>query len=384
MSSNLEILEKKLPNGVPIRKILTKQDLDKFRASPIFQQILNFILKLNSSVEGCKTSEVNPKSEIIIKLATLLKNVYHINQLVKPSNTDTRFGNPSYKIFYDKAHEEVTAFFSDIVEPKYLVEVSKYFSESLGNRKRIDYGTGHELNFILFLFCLDKLNFFTEQDYKNLVLIVFYGYIYLMRKIQTSYWLEPAGSQGVWGLDDYHFLPFLFGSSQIVTHKHLKPKSIHSKEVLDEYSKDYLYLDMVQHLSTIKSGSLKWHSPMIDDISGAKSWQKVNNGLFKMYSIEILNKLPIMQHFLFGSIIHFDEGSLPTEMALEIELDVGEECKTGHVYAMGQEFPVCCGIRIPSVFASPSYTGYEKSPLDNSDFGTAGLQNLHIRTLPFD
>jgi serine/threonine-protein phosphatase 2A activator len=95
-------------------------------------------------------------------------------------NATSRFGNPAFKTFYDKVQQvrcivfmEIAGFTADLVysvglsplqaAPRFheqvlrvrpleaIIEVSGYFCESWGNRMRIDYGSGMELNFLCWL-----------------------------------------------------------------------------------------------------------------------------------------------------------------------------------------------------------------------------------------
>jgi serine/threonine-protein phosphatase 2A activator len=103
--------------------------------------------------------------------------------------------------------------------------------ESLGSGSRLDYGTGHELSFLAFLYIGECLNFWNpaptspssssasspnSQNTCFLILGLFRSYLRLTRLLIQMYRLEPAGSHGVWGLDDHHFLPYIFGAAQLI------------------------------------------------------------------------------------------------------------------------------------------------------------------------
>lgn len=99
---------------------------------------------------------------------------------------------------------------------------------------------------------------------------------------------------------------------------------------------------------------------MLDDISGVRTWAKVNEGLIKMYRAEVLLKLPIAQHIFFGTLLSFPEAA-NAEEAEQDEVDAHasghEEDEHGHVHAKAKEGQAagwgdCCGIPIPSPFAA--------------------------------
>ena len=158
----------------------------------------------------------------------------------------------------------------------------RYLVSSWGDIRRLDYGTGHELNFMCFLAALECCGVFDAQSDLHATRIigrVFARYVRLMRRLQTGYWLEPAGSRGVWGLDDYSFLPFLFGSSQLRGHKNIRPKSVRYPEILDGFAGDYLYLEAIQFILGVKTCSFAEHSPMLNDITIIKTCQTPREGM---------------------------------------------------------------------------------------------------------
>jgi Phosphotyrosyl phosphate activator (PTPA) protein len=98
-----------------------------------------------------------------------------------------------------------------------IPHIKPYLLTSFGSFTRMDYGTGHEVSFALFLLCLTLTRFLlpVPDEERDIVLRVFVRYFRLCWRLQDVYQLEPAGSHGVWGLDDYAFLGYIFGSGQL-------------------------------------------------------------------------------------------------------------------------------------------------------------------------
>ena len=69
------------------------------------------------------------------------------------------------------------------------------------------------------------------------------------RKLQNIYRMEPAGSQGVWNLDDYQFVPFIWGAAQMRKGAQVRPKSIPDYDIANMLADDYHFFACIKHIS---------------------------------------------------------------------------------------------------------------------------------------
>ena len=360
---------------IPTRRILSPKDHEIFLSSPTFNLIVAWIFTLSDSVRDTPISAVKD-SDLSPAVRAILSILDQTEALCRDSPPDdqggSRFGNKTFRLFLDKVKARAAGWHADLLgivpddNNGAASEAATYLNHSFGNRTRIDYGSGHELNFMIWLLCLYQLRVLQRSDFPALVLRVFARYLEVMRLVQMNYYLEPAGSHGVWGLDDYQFLPFLFGASQLLHHRFITPLAIHQQLTLEEFGGEYLYLGQVNFVNETKTvKGLRWHSPMLDDISAAKGWGKVEGGMRRMFVAEVLRKLPVMQHFLFGSLVpaaegmsELDTGGVGGNREEEDddeeggEVEVFDEGGVRHVHQQNVGWGDCCGIKVPSSLAA--------------------------------
>ena len=295
----------------PIKCVRTQSDVECWLKSSAYAELLGFITLLNKSVKGKSLKcnyEVSDYCKAVNSLFAIIEQV--VDDIPLEDQGSQRFGNKAFRILGKRIEEKSEEWIKSILPDSLhnaVIELKPYFDGSFGSFVRIDYGTGHEISFLAFVCCLYKIGHLSQSDNVPTVFFIFVNYLNLMRRIQIHYNLEPAGSQGVWGLDDYQFLPFIFGSSQLIANPEIAPKDFVDTKVVEKGYSDYMFLGCIKFITDHKKGPFSEHSNQLWNISGVPTWSKVNSGLIKMYKAEVLCKQPVIQHFVFGSLLSFEE-----------------------------------------------------------------------------
>ncbi|KAI9925166.1 Serine/threonine-protein phosphatase 2A activator 1 [Aspergillus wentii] len=340
----------------PSKKINEGQDVSTFLTTKAYVDIMTFLLQLNRSLFPAKLPDGSVQtwplntdavefSATVRQLQYLLSKLEGIVAEVPPDTGPRRFGNISFRRWYEVVEKRASDLLdeclpsevlqtksSDPEGPTAKVELMAYFLGSWGSPQRLDYGTGHELSFLAFLAGIWKLNGFPKSspgvEERAIVLGVIEPYLELVRSIIKTYTLEPAGSHGVWGLDDHSFISYIFGSAQLspaisetdrVPEEGSLPNApdpggVAKANIVEKERKGNLYFSAVGFIYDVKRGPFWEHSPMLYDISGIRTgWAKINKGMIKMYNAEVLSKFPVVQHFPFGSLFSWerDPNALP-------------------------------------------------------------------------
>ncbi|KAL7411534.1 hypothetical protein BDY24DRAFT_134039 [Mrakia frigida] len=341
---------------LPSQLIQTDQDLVHWLKSDGCRGYQAWIKTLSKKIEGVSFSSAQahlpPPSQTILDLEKLLSHLKSLTSQHPPLHSAQRYGNLAFRTYFAQTTEDLPSLITTLLEPTSHLPLLPQLlpllqnTSAFGSSTRLDYGTGHEAAFFLFLYALRVGGVLKEEDDEWVALRVFRSYLELVWTLQDLYKLEPAGSHGVWGLDDYCFLPYVFGSSQLLPSTTITPESIlpppsprhalpGSSAATIEATSTYVpplrkidldapespptrraqapgagttggqaddfYSMAIRRIGRIKSGNWYEHSPLLYNLAtSGKSWAKIHSGLLKMYEGEVLGKRVVVQHLFVG------------------------------------------------------------------------------------
>ncbi|PWN35257.1 Phosphotyrosyl phosphatase activator [Meira miltonrushii] len=328
----------------PIKRIHSDADVSLWKQSKAKEHVVLFVSRLCESAVG-KATILRKRAEVkdasgdnIDKIWLLLDELQHWTEEIEPLKTPQRYGNLAFRTWGERLEKRVSTLHSKLLPPSLhgiIPELEAYLLGSFGSWVRLDYGSGHELSFAAWLCFLSRLGYFDRQGEKfeeRLALEIFPKYLEVAWGIQDRYGLEPAGSHGVWGLDDYQFIPYAIGASQLrdqIAYPPIAVTSVSHKADLKPASANYLlaftpsssplqntqsrlgaipgppfanlYTSSIARIHALKRGPFHEHSPILHDVaSTVPNWVKVHSGMMKMWEAECLDKRPVVQHFPFG------------------------------------------------------------------------------------
>ncbi|KAK6090941.1 hypothetical protein P3W45_000186 [Vairimorpha bombi] len=217
-----------------------------FLKTPAYKNITDFIDEIVVSIQS-EDQTINKK------ISDKLEDINKLVERIPLSIDKGRFANPNASIVFTNISSD-----------------NLYIQNSFGNSKRLDYGTGHELNFLCY--CYEE---YCKNNLKlNEIFNLLKMYWKVSRKFISKFNLEPAGSKGTWTLDSYQLLPYVFGSAESC----LSMKDWY-KDLLDD-CKSVLALRMF-----------------------SRHWSDITKDMIVMYKKEVLSRNVVTKSFIYSEYL---------------------------------------------------------------------------------
>lgn len=251
-----------------------------FTDTQAYRIVKTFIFQIDNSIKNEVQQEL-PDDFIIFRIRTIIENT-------PLSETKGRYANPGMIEAIEKIEkacdsEDVKKTFDEeemssksSTTCRKDEERMKYLRNSFGNKTRMDFGTGHELNFLCFLYTYVKDGLIATSQVSSILKYYFETVRLFIKKFN----IEAAGSRGCWSIDDYLLLPYLFESSVKVKEEMNKDKRSDIRSEIFYSSKSPVLLRMLN-----------------------KGWKEINNEMIRTYDETVLQRRVVTQHFIYSKYL---------------------------------------------------------------------------------
>lgn len=170
----------------PTKRINSGEDLAIFLSSTAYRDLKIWISQLSRAclprraqdgkIEIHELGETEQYSPAITAIRDLLNAFAALLAEAPPDTGPRRFGNVAFRqwvaLLCDRIDTLLEQHLANVIEVSrhsFLAELKAYLLESFGSAQRLDYGTGHELNYLAFLGGLWKLGIFTSDEQWKIV-----------------------------------------------------------------------------------------------------------------------------------------------------------------------------------------------------------------------
>lgn len=269
-----------------------------FTKTPAYSALIGFMKDINTSIIQNKERTKNEKFHRILDA---------INEKINQTECidgDHRFANIAATIIHEFLEKiNLRKYFHDEnctetreISDNDIISLRTYLMESFGNKIRLDYGTGHEINFLAFLYVARCCEILSISDVPDL----FQKYFIVVRNFIYKYNIEPAGTLGCFAVDDYSYFPFFLGSAELSAKKY---SEITIQQLLrnDKY-KHFMYREVIDFCIEHKTrgdpygSTIIIHPPMLQSFC-EMPWIEVNKVMLEFIDKKVFRRYVAIQHF---------------------------------------------------------------------------------------